>query len=263
MKAQKYAAIADDLRGRILSGDLPAGAALPSNEDLAAQHGVARGTVRRAIEDLQREGLVYGRTTAGMFVRDRQRHRLELSGNDLPGYSPSFPRLADKFLAAVSGPGRPLSQTLHVDTVIPPQGVATRLETGDQPVVLRHRVMYVDNQRVSISNAYFPQRVAAGTRLEGLTLIQEGDLAVLERAGTPAEELVDEIFVRPATAAESAEIGWVTGQSILGQLCTGYDAHTGGRPIGCWVALLPSERFIIASRRYRDVRHGVDVRAVS
>jgi len=261
MKAQKYSAIADDLRRRILSGDLPANAALPSNEDLAAQHHVARGTVRRALEDLQREGLIYGRTTAGMFVRDRQRYRLELTGNDLAGYSPTFPRLTDRLLAAISGPDRPLSQTLHVGVLVPPLGVAARLETGDEAVVLRHRVMYAGNDKISIANGYFPAEVAEGTSLEVSTLIEDGDLAVLERRGTPAEDLVDEVFVRPATAGESVEMGWTTGQPILGQMCTAHDSD--GRPLGCWVALLPGERFILAATRRRDTQDGADIRAVS
>ena len=47
-------AIADDLRRQITSGDLVAGAVLPSEADLAGSYGVSRVTVRKALELLRR-----------------------------------------------------------------------------------------------------------------------------------------------------------------------------------------------------------------
>lgn len=61
-------AIADDLRRQITSGDLVAGAVLPSEADLAGSYGVSRVTVRKALELLRTDGLVGSRQGFGWFV---------------------------------------------------------------------------------------------------------------------------------------------------------------------------------------------------
>lgn len=60
--------IADDLRADIESGALPAGSRLPSNPDLAEIYGVARATAVKAINALQREGLLRVVNGLGTFV---------------------------------------------------------------------------------------------------------------------------------------------------------------------------------------------------
>ncbi|MFD2349731.1 GntR family transcriptional regulator [Nonomuraea ferruginea] len=57
----RYELIADELRGEILSGVHPVGSQLPSESELAARHGAARGTVRQAVAVLAAEGLVGSR----------------------------------------------------------------------------------------------------------------------------------------------------------------------------------------------------------
>jgi GntR family transcriptional regulator len=57
------------LRDRIAGGALPAGTRLPGEPDLAAEHGVARATMRRALDQLAEDGLVERRPGVGTFVR--------------------------------------------------------------------------------------------------------------------------------------------------------------------------------------------------
>jgi len=64
----RYRAIADELRGRVESGDLAAGALLPSESELSAAYGVSRVTVRKALELLRDEGLIDARQGFGWFV---------------------------------------------------------------------------------------------------------------------------------------------------------------------------------------------------
>lgn len=61
-----------ELRARILSGELAAGARLPSELELAATQGSSRGAVRRALAALARQGLVESRRGAGWFVQSAQ-----------------------------------------------------------------------------------------------------------------------------------------------------------------------------------------------
>ncbi|WP_344144332.1 GntR family transcriptional regulator, partial [Polymorphospora rubra] len=67
----RYRQIADELRQRIKSGTLPAGAALPTEVELMEQWGVARGTVREAIALLRAEGLISTARHRGSHVRPR------------------------------------------------------------------------------------------------------------------------------------------------------------------------------------------------
>jgi GntR family transcriptional regulator, transcriptional repressor for pyruvate dehydrogenase complex len=63
--------LADDLRDRILRGDLPAGSALPPERELVAQTRMSRTTVREALRILEVQGLVVIKSgrSGGAFVR--------------------------------------------------------------------------------------------------------------------------------------------------------------------------------------------------
>src|SRR5215813_2187395 len=52
--------LADDLRRRIATGELPVGAPLPSEAQLSREFGASRGPVRQALAALRAEGLIGG-----------------------------------------------------------------------------------------------------------------------------------------------------------------------------------------------------------
>ncbi|HEY6696748.1 MAG TPA: GntR family transcriptional regulator [Acidimicrobiales bacterium] len=68
MREVRYRAIADELRGRVESGELGAGRLLPSESELSRAHAVSRVTVRKALELLREEGLIDARQGFGWFV---------------------------------------------------------------------------------------------------------------------------------------------------------------------------------------------------
>ncbi len=92
--AQIYSAI----REGIESGRLASGARLPSWQDLAAQLGVSRGTVRVAYERLIAEQFAIGLGPAGTRVAERQ------SASSMPDRSPEAPLLPDLFYEFGSAP---------------------------------------------------------------------------------------------------------------------------------------------------------------
>ena len=65
----RYSILADALRARLLRGEWPPGSAIPAEQLLAAEHGVALGTVRQALQLLVDEGLIERRQGRGTFVR--------------------------------------------------------------------------------------------------------------------------------------------------------------------------------------------------
>ncbi len=67
--APLYRHVADRLARRIADGEFPVGTLLPGEQALAAEHRVARGTVRSALALLARRGVVSPRSGAGWIVQ--------------------------------------------------------------------------------------------------------------------------------------------------------------------------------------------------
>jgi DNA-binding GntR family transcriptional regulator len=67
----QYRLIAAELRKQIESGQLRPGDALPSEAALATRYGVARGTARQALAELEGAGLVEAVHGRGRYVRRR------------------------------------------------------------------------------------------------------------------------------------------------------------------------------------------------
>jgi DNA-binding GntR family transcriptional regulator len=63
--------VADDLRAEIQSGELPPGAKLPGEAEMAKQYGVSRDTIRRATSALAEDGLLVILHGRGTFVTEK------------------------------------------------------------------------------------------------------------------------------------------------------------------------------------------------
>jgi DNA-binding transcriptional regulator YhcF (GntR family) len=70
--------IANVLRAAILTRKLAPGEKLPSQPELASRYGVARETVKRALETLRAERLIVSRQGSGAFVRAQTQRPVEL-----------------------------------------------------------------------------------------------------------------------------------------------------------------------------------------
>lgn len=68
-----YQTIKTLLRARIESGELPSGARVPSEKELAEQHGVSRGQARLALRDMEMEGYLERFPGRGSFVAPEER----------------------------------------------------------------------------------------------------------------------------------------------------------------------------------------------
>jgi GntR family transcriptional regulator len=66
-----YEVVKDQITEAIFAGRWPAGTVLPNEIDLADRFGVAVGTLRRALNDLTKEGLLARRRKTGTVVTDR------------------------------------------------------------------------------------------------------------------------------------------------------------------------------------------------
>lgn len=64
----EYVKLADAITAEIASGKLPQGAALPGERAMTGLYGVSIGTVRRAIVELRKRGLVATLPAKGTYV---------------------------------------------------------------------------------------------------------------------------------------------------------------------------------------------------
>lgn len=65
-----YQQVIDQIKAQILNGELKAGEALPSIRNLAQELTTSVITIKRAYDDLEKEGFIYSRQGLGSFVSD-------------------------------------------------------------------------------------------------------------------------------------------------------------------------------------------------
>ena len=78
-----YVQVAETLRRRIVTCEIPEGSLLPTTEELEREFGVSRITVQKALALLAEEGLVHRKRGLGTFVAKQQRDlvTIQLSGS--------------------------------------------------------------------------------------------------------------------------------------------------------------------------------------
>lgn len=137
----RWAALAAALRQRVVAGEWPPGTALPAETLLAAEHGVALGTLRRAFDLLAEQGLIERHHGRGTFVR------AGLAG---------APML--RFFRFGAGDGAvPASRILARQTVAAPAPVARRLGLGHgEPVLKLQRLRSLDGQPCLLEDLWLP-----------------------------------------------------------------------------------------------------------
>lgn len=185
----RYAALAAALRQRVVDGEWPPGTALPAETSLAAEHGVALGTLRRAFELLTEQGLIERHHGRGTFVRGG------LSG---------APML--RFFRFGAGDGEvPQSRILARQSVVASAEVARRLgiARGD-PVLRLQRLRSLGRQPCLFEEIWLPLPLFE-TLLE-VPLADWGDLLYpfwVERCGVAVTRAIDEIGFASLSASQA------------------------------------------------------------
>ena len=101
-----YAQLVEKIRLGIISGELPPGSRLPAVRELAMEAGVNPNTMQRALQELEREGMVSTQRTAGRFVTEDdaviRQSRKALAEKQLRGFLASMGELGYDREAIVS-----------------------------------------------------------------------------------------------------------------------------------------------------------------
>ncbi|KOX12778.1 GntR family transcriptional regulator [Saccharothrix sp. NRRL B-16348] len=214
--------IAAMLREAVRSGALAPGEQLPSEAQLIEHFGVARMTVRNALQELRNEGLVMAEHGKGTFVRPMPPVRRMASDR--------FARKHRKdgkaaFLVEADKVGyQPGVDQISVTRGIPPRGVAERLRLEpDAEVVIRARRYLADGRPVETAVSYIPAAMATGTRIEEPDSGPGGIYARLEEQGYVLDKFTEEVGARMPTPDERRTLEIGDGVPVLLVLRTAYD----------------------------------------
>jgi GntR family transcriptional regulator len=167
--APRYIQVATVLRKLVERGALSTGDALPSERDLSAATQLSRVTVRKAIEELQRDGVLSRRHGSGTFVA----RRIEQPSSVLAGFS-------EDMRSRGSDPGSIwLSRILARPT---PEEVMALGVRPDEGIVRLSRVRTADGEPLAIEHAVVPAALMPSTDFVGASLYA----ALAEQGHRPA-----------------------------------------------------------------------------
>jgi GntR family transcriptional regulator len=184
-----YQQLRERLRARILDNALAPLAKLPSESELMGAHSVSRITVRQALNDLQKEGLIFKVQGKGAYV---SKPKVSQDVTRLQGLSEALSREAHQVR----------NRILSLKDVKAGRLVADRLAVAPDTIVCRiTSLRYLDRQPIAIDVSYVSQAIGKSLRAADLASrdmidIYENDLGmslgnadlVIEAAGADAAE---------------------------------------------------------------------------
>ncbi|WP_019850413.1 GntR family transcriptional regulator [Desulfitobacterium sp. PCE1] len=206
-----YFQLAEDLKEKILAGELKPGDALPSETQLGEQYRISKMTVRNGLRLLAQEGLIKSFRGKGNFVAHPNLSELILKLSD-PGLESS--RSYD-------------AKLLAINVISAEDGVALRLQIKPGSKLIRfRRLLLMDKEPVAVENRYltyqrgqplveqeikyadFPEAVAKHTgiitegnqvTISAVSLNQEDSELLETSSGIPALKIEQLVYGRKNT----------------------------------------------------------------
>lgn len=218
--------IADDLRARIMSGELAPGDRLPGEPALVRDYSVAKETARRALTRLVDEGMAIRRRGSGTYVREFrpiQRvadHRLArkawAEGRSIWGSD-----LGDREFTVAD---------VHVSEAGAPRQVARLLGLAEgEPVVVRSRRYLVEGEPVQQAVSYLPAERVRGSAVAEPSPGPGGIYARLADLGLTPHHFTEELRARMPSQEESNLLVVPGGTPVIEIYRTAFTAE--GQPV--------------------------------
>ncbi|WP_084958740.1 GntR family transcriptional regulator [Thermoactinospora rubra] len=232
-----YRQIADQLRDKILSGELRDGDRLPGENSLMSEYGIARATARQALSVLINEGLAVPKRGSGVYVRlfkPIRRHGSRRLSREQWGQGRSIWEADTR--------GRPfIVDRVEVARERAPREAAVVLDTHD--VWVRRRRYSVDDRPVQLATSYFPAELVEGS---AITLEDTGPGGVYARLGdlgqAPAH-FTEEVRARMPRPREAHDLSLPGGTPVIVVLRTAYTAR--GIPVELNEMILDAAAYVL------------------
>jgi GntR family transcriptional regulator len=238
-----YLQIADHLRAAIVKSELAAGAQLPSERELMASYGAARGTVRQAIAALLAQGLIDVQHGRGAFVRTQPPVR-RLAHDRFARRHRKAGKAA--YLAELEAEGRrPDVEVLAIESAPATSEIAQRLQlaAGAQVLVRRRRYL-ADGQPMELATSYLPWDLVAGTPIVEPNPGPGGIYARLEDMGHRLKRFTEDVSARMPLPEEARALQLPAGVPVFVLVRTAYDS--GDRPVEVCDTTMAADRYVLS-----------------
>lgn len=135
--------------------------------------------------------------------------------------------------------GRTGSQRIsYAGETIPPPDVAAALCTPDgEPVIMRRRVILLDERPIEIADSYWPRDIAGDTALAEPGRIRGGAVALLVELGWTPAEVTEAVTARPPLREETEALELNADEWVL--ILTRVITNEEGRPYEATVMVAP------------------------
>lgn len=155
----KYEEIASALRAAIRNGEYTPGQQLAFEKDMCVQYGVSRITIKRAVDELVKEGLIVKRRGSGTFVKSLKDEDVkELSmANQLSGYVATYK-------------GKKVhTDVVRFDIIHPSADIAAKLQITTEDFVYDIiRVRYLEGEATVVEYTKMPIELIQGIKMQVL-----------------------------------------------------------------------------------------------
>lgn len=203
------------LKDAIAQGTYAPGAALPKEESLVQSFGVSRATVRRALADLELEGLVQRKHGLGTFVREGLATAANMSAL---GFIDDLRRTAQSTDVRV----------VTLESAVPPPAVRAFLQVPDgDPAVHAVRVRMAGKVPLMITETWVPQDL--GATITAAALKRNPMYEVLNAQGVKFGRVVQEISAESADPQRAALLKCELSTALIRMSRIMHDAA--GRPV--------------------------------
>jgi GntR family transcriptional regulator len=241
-----YRQIAEDLRRRIESGDLPPGGQLRTEIELREDYKASRNTVRDAIKWLTTHDLVETRPGQGTFVKEKINPYVTTLTDPESGSG-----MADAYIQEVTAKLRkPRATPPRVEIQDAAGQVATDLHlTPGETVVSRNQQRFIDETPWSLQTSFYPMALvqAGALKLINAANIDEGAIEYIKNElGKEQVGWRDTLTVRAPDTNETSffrlpDDGRV---SVVETRRTAFDQT--GTPVRLTVSVYPADRNLFA-----------------
>lgn len=189
------------IRDKIISGEIATGEKLPSEKYFIETLGVSRITVKRAMDELSKSGLVSRKRGRGTIVMTNTDLQFSSGLND---YVNNVARLRKNTRAEI----------LDRDIVTPPEKVRKnlKLKQGQKAERIRHR-LYSRNEPISLVETFLPVGLTDDMSL--IELEQEPVLTLLIKQGVKIAKTEQRIFASAATHEQAKLLDAKKGAPLL------------------------------------------------
>ncbi len=197
-----YAQIHEKLRRQIESDEFQAGAAIPSERELAEMYKVSRMTARQAINALKSEGFVYQERGVGTFVSKR---KLDIHTRNLIGFT-------EEMRARGLAPSTKILLSRR-EKAAPETAKELGLDEGDDEVFHFQRLRLADELPLAFEDGYLPAK--RFPRLDEKDLENESLYKILENDYGIVMHHAEEILEATCATKEIAKALTIKAKSAL------------------------------------------------